>query len=226
MTDFVVQVAMVEEAQPFLDRANSVGAETVVGGVSMRELSLGDRSLALVIGGIGLVNSAHAATAAISRYGTSAPLISAGSAGGVSADSRVGDVVIATDIINLEADAQAFGYALGQTPGMPAIYSADTALADALVAGDHGQTVPRGAIGSGEKFITADLAHAIRRDFPYVVAVDMESVAIAQVAHRYGVRFAAVRAISDLCAPDGEEFLTHIDDAVARSAAVVVAQFG
>jgi adenosylhomocysteine nucleosidase len=222
--DLIVQVAMSEEAQPFLDLADSVDSHQVVAGNDHHLLTHAGRSIALVTGGIGFVNAAHAATVAIAHYGKTMPIISAGSAGGVSADSGVGDVIVATEIVNLEADARVFGYTLGQVPGMPALYSADAALADSLAPGEHGETIRRGAIGSGEKFITADLAHAVRRDFPDVVAVDMESVAIAQVAHKYDMRFAAVRAISDLCAPDGDEFLTHIDDAALRSARVVLAR--
>lgn len=213
---------MAEEAQPFLDKADSVGDEVVIGGASFRELTFGDRAVALVTSGISTVNAAHAATVAITRYGTGIPIISAGSAGGLSADCRIGDVIISTDVINLDADVRAFGYALGQVPRMPETYLSDAALAEALFTGDHGQPVARGRIGSGEKFAVTHVALKLREDFPEVVAVDMESVAIAQVAYKYGSPFVAVRAISDIAAPDGTEFLTHIDDAAERSARVLL----
>lgn len=213
---------MTEEAQPYLDAADTAETETVVAGTTLRVLRFGERQIALVVGGIGLINAAHAATVAIAHYGTVVPIVSGGSGGGLSADARVGEVVIATTVVNIDADARVFGYERGQTPGMPARYSSDAALADAIFAGDHGQTVRRGAIGSGDSFVTSELAAEMRVAFPDVVAVDMESVAIAQVAAKYGNPFVAVRAISDLCAPDGTEFLTHIDDAAARSCNVVV----
>jgi adenosylhomocysteine nucleosidase len=50
----------------------------------------------------------------------------------------------------------------------------------------------------------------------------METAAIAQAAFNHGVRFAACRAISDLCAPDSDEFDAHLDGAAERSAAVVL----
>lgn len=219
--DLIVQVAMGEEAQPFLDMADAVSDENVVGGASFRALSIAGRSVALVTSGIGAVNAAHAATVAVVRYGTDAPIVSAGTAGGLAADITVGTVVIATDVINLDADVRAFGYALGQLPRMPETYVSDAALADKLVAADHEFPVVRGRIGSGEKFATSDIALKLREDFPTVVAVDMESVAIAQIAFKYGNPFVAVRAISDLCAPNGTEFLTHVDDAALRSARTV-----
>ena len=220
--DLIVQVAMVDEAQPFLDMADSVSDEDVVGGASFRILSLAGRSIALVTSGIGAVNAAHAATVAVSRYGNSVPIISAGTAGGLAADITVGTVVIATDVINLDADVRAFGYALGQVPRMPETYVSDAALANSRFEADHEFPVVRGRIGSGEKFATSDIALKLREDFPSVIAVDMESVAIAQIAFKYGNPFVAVRAISDVCAPDGTEFLTHVDDAAVRSAQVVI----
>jgi adenosylhomocysteine nucleosidase len=216
--DLIVQVAMSEEAQPFLDMADSVSAEDAVGGASFRTLAVGTPSIALVTSGIGTVNAAHAATVAVSRYGTDVPIVSAGTAGGLAANITVGTVVIAADVINLDADVRAFGYALGQVPRMPETYVSDAALADRLFAADQEFPVVRGRIGSGEKFATSDIALKLREDFPSVIAVDMESVAIAQIAFKYGNPFVAVRAISDLCAPDGTEFLTHVDDAALRSA--------
>jgi adenosylhomocysteine nucleosidase len=216
--DLIVQVAMSEEAQPFRDMATFASDEQIVGGATYRVLTIGDRTIALVQSGIGAVNAAHAATVAVSRYGTSAPIISAGTAGGLAADITVGTVVIATDVINLDADVRAFGYALGQVPRMPETYVADAALTESVFGADHEFPVIRGRIGSGEKFATTDIALKLRDDFRSVVAVDMESVAISQIAYKYGNPFVAVRAISDVCAPDGTEFLTHVDDAALRSA--------
>lgn len=213
---------MDEEARPFLDLADTVGDEENVGGASLRTLVFGDKTIALVTSGISMVNAAHGATVSIARYGAGIPIISAGSAGGLSAACRIGDVIISTDVINLDADVRAFGYALGQVPRMPETYESDAALADALFAGDHHQPVARGRIGSGEKFAVTDVALRLRDDFPEVVAVDMESAAIAQVAYKYGSPFVAVRAISDIAAPDGTEFLTHIDDAALLSAKLIV----
>lgn len=213
---------MAEEAQPFLDFADTVSDEEVVGGASFRRISIRGETIALVTSGIGAVNAAHAATVAIARYGVGKPFISAGTAGGLSTNCRVGDVVVSTDVINLDADVRAFGYALGQVPRMPATYVSDAALANRIVGANHGETVIRGRIGSGEKFAVTDVALKIREDFPEVAAVDMESVAIAQIAYKYDNPFVAVRAVSDIAAPDGTEFLTHVDDAALRSAIVAL----
>ena len=217
----VILVAMDEEAAPFLARASEVSEPVQVGRAEHRGIVLDGGTHVLVRTGIGMVNGAAAAAGALARYGSDVQLISAGSAGGLAQGVQVGDVVVSSTLVNVSADARAFGYALGQTPGMPESYEADASLRAALVDADPELTVREGAIGSGEKFVIADVALQMRSDFPSLLAVDMESAAIAQVAYSYGVPFVSVRGISDLCAPDGTEFLTHVDDAAERSARVV-----
>jgi adenosylhomocysteine nucleosidase len=203
--------------------------------------------------GIGFVNATAAGMSAILRHGADVPLISAGSAGGLAKDVAVGDVLLGVQLVNADADARAFGYELGQVPGMPKVYDAAPGLADTVrraaasiraqdpnfpgsaglvptsqgsAQAPAGLVLREGTIGSGEIFATADLALRLRADFPDMLAIDMESAALAQLCHNFDVDFVSVRAASDLCAPDGTEFLTHIDDAALRSARVVTAVIG
>ena len=224
----VVLVAMDDEAAPFLDLASEVGEPERVGLAEHRRLTLAGRPVVLVRTGMGFVNSTAAGASAIFRHGADVPLISAGSAGGLAKDIAVGDVVLGVRLVNADADARAFGYVLGQVPRMPEAYDAAPALADAVrqAASVQAQALREGTIGSGEKFATADLALQLRADFPDMLAVDMESAALAQLCHNFGTGFVSVRAVSDLCAPDGTEFHTHIDDAAQRSAGVVTTAIG
>ena len=215
----VILVAMDEEAAPFLAAASEVSEPVVIGRASHQGVVIGGAMHVLVRTGIGMVNAAAAAEAAVGRYGPDVVLISAGSAGGLAPDVAVGDVIVSSALVNVAADARAFGYELGQTPGMPASYEGDAEL----VAAAEAAGARPGAVGSGERFVVADVAVQMRGDFPSLLAVDMESAAIAQVAHNHGVPFVSVRGVSDLCAPDGTEFLTHVDDAAERSARVVLA---
>ncbi|MCL2515673.1 MAG: 5'-methylthioadenosine/S-adenosylhomocysteine nucleosidase [Microbacteriaceae bacterium] len=221
--DAVVVTAMEEEAQPFLERADSVGNEVAGIRESRRDLVIGGRRIALVRAGIGFANATGAAAYAFYTFGAATPVISAGSAGGLQQGIAVGDVIVGSRYINMNADATAFGYVLGQVPGMPEAYAPDERLSRLALETPHDDTVRAGVIGSSETFVVADRALAFRDGFPEVAAVDMETAAMAQFAHTHGQAFLSVRAISDLCAPDGSEFLTHIDGAADRSAAVVAA---
>ncbi|MBP2437382.1 5'-methylthioadenosine/S-adenosylhomocysteine nucleosidase [Microbacterium amylolyticum] len=224
MTAIVIQVAMEEEAQPFLDAASEVSEPFTVGGAEHRGIVIGGATVVLVRSGIGMVNATAAATGALHRYGPDGVvLISAGSAGGLAAGIQVGDVVIADHTVNVEASALAFGYVPGQVPGMPATYDTDPQLAQAFADTRIDDiSVRHGAMGSGDKFATNDIAVGLRETFPQLLTIDMETSAIVATARAYGVRCAAVRAVSDLCAPDGSEFATHIDGAAERSARVVI----
>ncbi|UJP41677.1 5'-methylthioadenosine/S-adenosylhomocysteine nucleosidase [Cellulomonas palmilytica] len=219
------------EAQAFVDAADEVGGSMLApGGGEHTSLRLGGRRVLLVRAGIGLVNAASAAAVALAAHRTRV-LVSGGSAGGLGAGVRVGDVVVGDEHTHSGADARAFGYALGQVPGMPATYPADEELRDRALAAagtlpawpvEPGVRVLRGDVVSGDVFVDAERVAGVRAAFPAALATDMESAALAQVAHLFGVPFLSVRGISDLCSPvEAGEFTTHVDDAADRSAAVV-----
>ncbi len=55
-----------------------------------------------------------------------------------------------------------------------------------------------GKIITGDRFVaSAAESRALRAELGTALAVDMESAAVAQVCHDYGVPFCAVRTISD-----------------------------
>lgn len=232
----IILTAMPDELEPLLARATSVGDEVRVGNSSQYTATLGGHEVLFVRSGIGLVNASSATTAAILAHGSSSPVIlSAGTAGGVGAGVRVGDVVVGSEYINVDADARAFGYVLGQVPRMPASYTPREAELS-LIAGTRaaavlderdGSALHTGLMVSSYSFVTPERAALITSQFPGSLATDMESVAIAQVAYSYGLSFMSIRGISDLCGPAGaDDFRTHVDDAADRSADVVLELLG
>ncbi|GGF33090.1 5'-methylthioadenosine/S-adenosylhomocysteine nucleosidase [Subtercola lobariae] len=255
--DAVIIVAMDDEAAPFLARASAVSEPWQVGHAVYRRVTLAGHPVLLVRSGIGLVNAAGAATSAIlatepdaGATGAVGPIvISAGTAGGVAPAVHVGDVVVGSEYINVDADARVFGYELGQVPKMPALYraaaahieaaSASTALAstgaasastaltytEVATAAPTASAVRVGLVVSSYSFVTEARAAQIIREFPAALATDMESVSLAQTCHVHGRPFLSVRGISDLCGPPTDDFLTHVDDAADRSADVVLALF-
>lgn len=216
-----VLVAMADEATPFLERAERVGDPAALGRAVRRDLVVGSRPVVLVQTGIGLVNAAGALAATLAT-GRPSAVVSAGTAGGLGADVRVGDVVVGSRYRYWGADARAFGYELGQVPGMPVAYDGDDALVTAALAVEAGLVVRAGTMLSGDSFIHAGLVDEVRGTFPDALSTDMESTALAHTCFAYGVPFVSVRGVSDLCGPvAGEDFLTHVDDAAERSASVV-----
>ncbi len=229
----VVVVAMPDEAAPFLALADSA-RPTRHAGVAGHDLEVAGRAILLLQTGIGLVNAAGGLAAALQRVRPGA-VVSAGTAGGLGAQVRVGDVVVGTRHVYPGADARAFGYALGQVPGMPAEYPGDAGLVAATTSpADRGTPTGRaarpdppvrvltGLVLSGDTFVDAGMVAPLRASFPDALSTDMESTALAQTSFTAGVPFVSVRGISDLCGPAaGADFLSHVDDAADRAAAVV-----
>ena len=235
----VVAVAMPEEARPFLkalphsDAAEPVALHGDAEAIALVAPSpagstvqgVGPRELLLVRSGIGLVAAASALATALTRV-TPDVVVSAGTTGGLGLDVEVGDVCASTAL------------AYGQTPGQPAVFEADAALltrveevGPAALAGatpsSGSARIRVGRMLAGNSFVTAATAGRVRKLFPRAVSTDMESTALAQVAAGAGVPFVSIRGVSDLCGPRaGQDFHIGVDEAAARSAAVVLAVLG
>ncbi|MCL2464756.1 MAG: 5'-methylthioadenosine/S-adenosylhomocysteine nucleosidase [Micrococcales bacterium] len=215
----VIFVAMDDEAQPILARTQASGTSEVVGSARTYPVRVAGRDALLVATGVGLVNAAAVAAVVASGVRPRA-LINAGSAGGLGAGVQVGDVVVGASYAYARADVRMFGYAMGQVPGMPATFAADGPLVAAAQAAAGELTVRTGHVVSSDAFIDGPLAEEIRQGFPDALSADMESTALAHVAHLYRLPFVSVRGISDLCG--AAEFAEHLDDAADRAAGVVV----
>lgn len=235
--EVIVIAAMEEEITPFLDGATEVSEPQRIGNAIHRRGVIAGVQALIVQGGIGLANAASAATSALVLANADAPdaalplVISAGTAGGLGDAVRVGDVVIGSDNINANADARAFGYVLGQVPGMPVSYPVPTSLLkiSAVDLPEHraGATLHEGLMLSSDSFVDQERSVVVKELFDQVLATDMESSAIAQTCHVFGAPFLSIRGISDLCGPASDaDFLTHVDDAAERSTEVVAAVIG
>lgn len=217
--DAVVVAAMDAEIAPFEQRADSLGHAWQVAAARCVIADIEGRRLLLVRSGIGAVNAVTATTLAI--HSVRAPVVlSAGSAGGLGRGVRVGDVVVGSEHAFAAADATAFGYTLGQIPGMPASYPGSAAHLDRA---QHHSGVLVGQMISGDSFVDGRSVEHYRTVFPSALTADMETTAIAQACFSFDVPFLAVRGVSDLCGPDaGDEFQLSVDDVAALSADVVL----
>ena len=172
-------------------RAEALGRPFVVGGLGENEIVLGET-------GIGKVNAAVGATALLSSFRPDC-LISAGVAGGADPSLRVMDAVAGAEVVYHDVDCGP-GNVPGQVQGLPPRFAADSrllTLARSVRAPDV--RVAEGLISSGDRFVVepGQIA-AIRAAFPGTLAVDMESGALAQVCHLFGVPFLSFRILSDV----------------------------
>ncbi len=163
---------------------------------------------------VGKVAAAATVSALIHAFDVDA-IVFTGVAGGVGAEVRVGDIVVADTLLQHDLDASPL-FPRFEVPLLGVShFSADAALAGQLAAacerfvaeegaasaarfGTREPRVHRGLIISGDQFVaSAEGVRALRDALPNALAVEMEGAAIAQVCHEYGVPCAVVRTISD-----------------------------
>src|SRR5574344_609619 len=88
---------------------------TDIASMEFYEGKLYDVDVVIVRSGIGKVNAGICAQILADRFKVSA-IINTGIAGSLNADINIGDIVLSTDAIQHDVDAQAFGYEPGVIP--------------------------------------------------------------------------------------------------------------
>lgn len=170
--------------------------------------------VALLKSGIGKVSAAMGTALLLERCRPDF-IINTGSAGGLAASLKVGDIVVSDEVRYHDADVTAFGYEPGQMAGCPAAFPADDKLiaaAERCISQLNLHAV-RGLVVSGDAFINgAEPLARIRTTFPQAIAVEMEATAIGHVCHQFATPFVVIRAISDVADQEShlsfDEFLS------------------
>ncbi len=204
-------IGAMEQEVSILKQSISNLVEQQKGGCTFFTGQLNGVEVVLLQSGIGKVAASIGTTLLISDFQPDV-VINTGSAGGFDSSLNLGDVIISTEVRHHDADVTAFGYEIGQMAGQPAAFTADKELIELAEKALTGQHAVRGLICTGDTFVcTPEAQTRIRRDFPSVIAVEMEASAIAQTCHQFKVPFVVVRAISDVADKESpmsfEEFL-------------------
>lgn len=158
--------------------------------------TLGNKEIILMQCGIGKVNAASGVTNMIIHYKPDG-IVSTGVAGGIDVCLRVMDVVVSTQTcyhdVSCGDDVDP-----GQVQGLPRFFDSSKEMVEKAKALESDVRIVPGLICTGDQFITnREQLNAIKATYPEGLAVDMESAAIAQVCHLYGIPFASFRIISD-----------------------------
>ena len=170
------------------------------GGISYLVGRISSNEIVLRQCGIGKVNAAVGTAELIRSFAPDA-IVSTGVAGGIDASLAVMDVVVSSSIVYHDVWC-GMGCEYGQVQGMPAVFAADEKLCSVATSlNDCPENLTRihaGLICTGDQFITSrEELDKIKSNFPAGLAVDLESAAIAQTCHIYGVPFVSFRIISD-----------------------------
>ena len=181
---------------------------------------LGNQRVTLVESRIGKVAAAITAMTLIRDHDVDA-IVFTGIAGGLADDLAVGDVVVATELIQHDLQGPPEMFVRGEIPlsGVVEIRTDEALTARAVAAArafvddidavvlaerraEIGVGVPSvhlGQIATGDEFIEGELKAVVRSRAPRALCVDMEGAAVAQVCHEHGgVPLCVIRSISDL----------------------------
>ena len=189
----VLICAMEAEAEGFRSHMTDVRLRQVAG-LAFSQGQLWGQEVAVVTSGVGKVQAARCAQAAILIFQPEL-LIHVGVAGGVGRGIKTGDVVVASDLVEYDFDLSGLNEGVGQ------FCSCDGATSRALFSAaqqvlDSGQAY-LGRIATGDTFVADSVAAARLRDTFGALACEMEGAAVARVCEANQVPCGVVRAISD-----------------------------
>ena len=229
--------AMAEEVSRLLPHLSEATSETL----GMRDYVSGQllgKPVTLVFSRWGKVAAASTATTLVQRYGVDC-LVFTGVAGALDPSLNIGDIVVASGLLQYDMDASALpGIAKFEIPLLgvsrfpveerylsSARRAAEAYLLEAM-SGDISDEllkefhitkpqVTTGIIASGDQFIADDAkVQFLRQQLPGLKCVEMEGAAVAQVAYEHRIPCIVLRTISDNAdhgaAIDFPKFVSHI----------------
>ena len=162
----------------------------------------------VVRSGIGKVNAAMCAQILADVYHAD-HVINTGIAGSLKAEINIGDIVLSTDALQHDMDAQAFGYEPGQIPRVDTLsFKADEkmiALAKECCEKVNPEIgVFTGRVVSGDQFISDKEKKKWLTDTFAGYCTEMEGAAIAQACYLNKIPFVILRVMSDTADGDGD----------------------
>ena len=210
--------AMHEEIAAIVDALASVTTREL-GGRRFHLGTLHGVATVAVFSRFGKVAAATTVTQLLASYEVS-ELVFSGVAGAVSPSLAIGDVVVASGLMQHDMNAAPIFPRYEVPLTGKAVFECDPHLSQRLLGAARGflaedlcrcvpaleleqfgirsPRVAHGLIASGDKFFAsaAEVAE-LRARLPQITCVEMEGAAVAQVCAEYGVPFAVVRTLSD-----------------------------
>ncbi len=193
-----------EEEVTLLKGGMTITDQAVHAGISVFRGTFQGVPMALAQCGIGKVNATICTQMLIDLYRPD-NLVFSGVAGGLLPNMRVGDLVIASHLIQYDMDLTAFGRRHGEVPGQDRMVESDPGLVQkttdafdkAFENVDNAPNLLLGTVVSGDRFISdVKTLRWLQREFA-ALATEMEGAAVGYTCHLNGLPFVVVRGLSD-----------------------------
>ncbi len=193
-----------EEEVTLLRAEMAVRSEATHAGIAVTRGDFKGADIALAQCGIGKVNAAICTQMLADLYRPDA-LIFSGVAGGLLPNMAVGDLVLASHLIQFDIDLTAFGRRHGELPDKDRMIQSDpdlvqlgTGAYDEAFADDgDAPNLMIGTVVSGDRFIEdAESLRWLQREFG-ALATEMEGAAVGYTCQLNDLPFVVIRGLSD-----------------------------
>lgn len=179
----------------------------------------------VAVAGVGKVNAAVCTQAMILTYHPDY-IINVGVAGGLAPELGIGDIAVATDVVEHDMDTTPLGDEPGYISGMGKVkIPCDEKMLDMMASAAEkidGIKVLKGTIASGDQFISKNEQRKRITETFNAIAAEMEGASIGHVCYMNNVKFGVLRAISDGANSDSAmDFPTFTKMAAANSIAII-----
>lgn len=210
--------AMSGEISSILESTGAKLLETVCG-VPFYEI---EENIIAYAGGVGKVNAAMSAQLFIDRYHPDW-IVNAGVAGSFR-DLPIGTVVLAKDFVQHDMDTSPMGDPIGLVSTVDRLdFPTDEPERAEAILNDLGVAHEVGRVATGDVFLVkGPRADWIAQTFSPTLC-EMEGCAVAQVCLRNGVKFTALKSVSDrLCSENNANEFFNFASAMANLNAIVL----
>lgn len=199
MSDIIgIIAAMDSEIAAIKNEMTDKTVETV-SGIEFVKGTLCGKNAVVAKCGIGKVFAAICAQTMILKY-SPALVINTGVGGSLSEKLSIGDIAVASDVVQHDMDTSPLGDPVGLVSGINIVhFPADIVAVEFISAAAKslGINCVQGTIASGDQFIASREKKNYIKDNFGAIACEMEGAAIGHVCYVNVTPFAVIRAISD-----------------------------
>lgn len=191
--------AMKVEAEFLIEDLENVKIHEI-SGISFYQGFLKDKEVVIAVSGVGKVNAAICTQTMILRFSPSL-IVNTGVGGGLNANMKIGDIVIASYVVQHDMDTSAVGDPLGYISGIDLVkipcYKPTQELLMSLSKSHKDTTFYNGVIATGDQFMNSKIKAKFVTDTFDAIVCEMEGASIGQVCYVNNINFNVIRIISD-----------------------------
>lgn len=216
-----IVAAMDAEIHEFEKRMDLVDHTKTIAGCTLTYGKWQGKDVVLCKSGVGKAYAAMSCTI-LCMQGNIDSIINVGTAGGLTQDEQVLDIVISDKVIQADYDTSP----LDGPSGVGLVYNSDEKLSQSCIDAAKAMQIRYhvGTIASQDLFMSRDEDfEKLMNNFPDSICSEMEAGAIGAVATKFNIPFVIVRSLSDVVHHNENpmEFSTYVSKASAQSVKLI-----